>query len=397
MLQASGHRSAADAACRGSTGALGRGVTTTISVITTVHDPFDHRVFYKEACTLRSLGYRVLVTAPHTESEVRDGIEIVALPIPRNRLERMVVTSLRLLVTAVRQRAAAYHFHDPELIPVALALKVLGKTVVYDVHEDVPRDIMIKHYIPRPLRRIVSACVGAVEQLAARWYDAIVVPTEDIRKNFAWHPRVALIRNLPIAEWYRRSAAPRSATPFRIVYAGSLSKERGIGDLVAAMARLPADMDARLTLCGAWSPSSLEDEIRTMPGFDRVDYLGSLPAPRIPDVLASADVGVACLHPTNTYETALPTKLFEYMASGLPVIVTNFPLWREIVEASGAGICVPPRDPRAIADAIERLHRDRDLRRRMSLAGKQAAERQWTWEVDGRVLGGLYSDVTGGP
>ena len=366
-------------------------------MITTVHDPFDHRVFYKEACTLRRLGYRVLVTAPHPVSETRDGIEIVALPLPRNRLERMVVTSVRLFVTAVRQRAAAYHFHDPELIPVGLALKALGKAVVYDVHEDVPRDIMIKHYIPRPLRRLVAAFVGAVEQFASRWYDAIVVTTEDIRKNFAWHPRVALIRNLPIAEWYRRSVEPRPAAPFRIVYAGSLSVERGIGDLVGAMARLPDDMDARLTLCGAWSPSSLEDEVRAMPGFERVDYLGSLPAPRVPDVLAGADVGVACLHPTNTYETSLPTKLFEYMASGLPVIVTNFPLWREIVEASGAGICVPPRDPRAIADAIERLHQDRDLRRQMSLAGKQAAERHWTWEVDGRVLGGLYSDITGGP
>lgn len=367
-----------------------------ICILTSVHDPFDNRVFFKEGRSLHRAGYRVVLIARHTRSETVQNIEIIPLRSPRNRLSRAVFTSLVLLVKALRERADAYHFHDPELIPVALLLKFLRRRVVYDVHEDVPRDIRLKEYIPASLRGIVAWAVERIEQTAARFFDGIVVATADIGKNFDWHPRMTLVRNLPLSTEYAKGKPPRAPDqPFTLAYAGGLTKFRGITQIVQAMARLPESVSARLWLCGAWDSVEYEREVRSLPGFARAEYLGKLSVDEIPALLAGVDAGLVCLQPTGTYERALPTKMFEYMAAGLPIIASNFALWREIVEQTGAGICVDPMDPDAIGRAILRLYQDPALSRKIGEQGRRVAQTRWRWETEERALIRLYRDLLG--
>ena len=120
-----------------------------VAMLSSVHPPFDTRIFQKEARSLAAAGYDVTLVVPHERDEVVDGVRIVALPPAGSRLRRMLAAPSRVLRAALALRADVYHFHDPELIPVGLALKLLGKRVIYDIHEDVPKSILGKTYFRR--------------------------------------------------------------------------------------------------------------------------------------------------------------------------------------------------------------------------------------------------------
>src|SRR6266852_8296265 len=111
-----------------------------VCVLTSVHSPFDVRIFHKECKALVQAGYRVSMVAPHEEDMVVEGVAIRAVPRSRRRIWRMTGTALHVLRKALAEQADVYHFHDPELIPVGLFLRACGKKVVYDIHEDVPQD-----------------------------------------------------------------------------------------------------------------------------------------------------------------------------------------------------------------------------------------------------------------
>jgi hypothetical protein len=103
-----------------------------ICILTSVHQAFDVRIFHKQAKTLAQTGYDVTLIAQHNKNEIVDGVKIVALSASPNRLYRMIVTSLCILRLALKQKGNIYHFHDPELIPVGILLKLLGKKVIYE-------------------------------------------------------------------------------------------------------------------------------------------------------------------------------------------------------------------------------------------------------------------------
>jgi glycosyltransferase involved in cell wall biosynthesis len=368
-----------------------------VAILSSVHPPFDTRIFQKQARALAAGGYDVTLVVPHARDETVDGVKLRALPPAGNRLRRMVAAPPRVLREALKLRADVYHFHDPELIPVGLALKALGKRVIYDVHEDVPKSILGKTYLAPAAVRPLAATSRLVEQTASRAFDLVVLARDDIMESFAGHPRTLLIRNYPSrAAFPEVTRVDRGDGEFLVAYSGGLTLGRGAVQMLDALARVPDRCRPRLVIFGKFGPAELESQMRAHPAFGRVDYRGWVPYETLPAQLARADAGIVCFQPEPNNVNAGPTKLFEYMACGLPVVASNFPLWREVIEGHDCGICVDPTDPDAIAAALTRLADDPVRRRSMGENGRRAVLQVYNWEAEAERLLGAYARLLAG-
>jgi hypothetical protein len=176
--------------------------------ITTVHPPFDIRIFHKEAKTLARAGYRVTLIAQHDRLEVVEGVRIVPLPKAVNRFDRITRLTWAAFRLALRHRADVFHFHDPEFLLPALILRLFTKAnVIYDVHEDVRNDVLTKYWIPEGLRRPVAFLSGAFEKGVTWLLDGVVAVTEDIARSFR-RSRVFVVHNYPDVRMLPRAVSP---------------------------------------------------------------------------------------------------------------------------------------------------------------------------------------------
>jgi len=205
---------------------------------------------------------------------------------------------------------------------------------------------------------------------------------------------VVVIQNFPkLEEFARVEGEPYEKRPPWVAYVGGLTPIRGALEMVAAMSELPEELGAELVLAGNFDPSELEQELRSLPGWRRVRYLGWLDRPRVAELLGKVRAGLVVLHPTKNYREALPVKMFEYMAAGLPVIASDFPLWREIVAGEGVGLLVDPLDPKAIATAIAWVLEHPDEARAMGERGRKAVLERYNWDQEKKKLLALYGEL----
>jgi glycosyltransferase involved in cell wall biosynthesis len=355
-----------------------------------VHATFDVRIFYKECRTLARAGYDVVLVAPHDRAEFVDGVRIQPVGRNLNRWNRMTKTVWEVFRKAWASHADIYHFHDPELLPLGVVLKLTGKSVIYDVHEDVASDILSKYWIHPWLRRPISTVMGLVEQMAARTFDAVVVATPAIASRFSPKQRV-LVQNFPVAT----ELAKVAKTPYRlrkanVLYMGAISEMRGAREMVAAIRKVPDRLAARLLLLGEVEPESLAQELRLSPGWDKVEYLGLQKRSALPGFAETARVGVVLFHPVPNYGDAQPNKLFEYMSAGLPVIASNFPVWRTMIEDVGCGVVVDPLRPDEIAEAVSWMLDHPTEAEAMGRRGQQAVSSKYNWDTQANSLLALY-------
>jgi glycosyltransferase involved in cell wall biosynthesis len=364
--------------------------------ITTVHPPFDVRIFLKECKTLAKAGYEVYLIAQHDKEEIVDGVHIIPIPKAKNRTQRIILLSIKALRSALKLKAEVYHFHDPELLPVGVLLKLLtGKKVIYDVHEDYSKQIFSKYYIPRILRKSISYLIKMLEYISSLFFDGIVTATDDILRNFSYHKKAICVKNFPIIENIQSIIKIDNDEKnfFNLIYVGGIAEKRGIIQMVEALDLVASNKKVKLVLCGEFDPPDLEVKVRSLKGFEKVQYLGWVDFRRIPELFIKADVGIVCLHPILNFITGLPIKLFEYMLAGLPVIASNFPLWKEIVEGNNCGICVNPLDPKGIAEAIKYLIEHPDEARKMGENGRKAVLEKYNWEKESEKLLDLYKGI----
>jgi len=350
-----------------------------ICLLTTVHHPFDTRIFHREAKSLVGAGYEVVLVAPHHQDEIVDGVRIHAVPKPVGRLKRITFTAWQVYRAALLEKAAVYHFHDPELIPIGVLLKLGRKKVIYDVHEDLPRQILNKDWIPRPFRALTAGAASVMETAAARILNGIVAATPTIAARFP-APKTELVQNFPSPdELFAPQHKPYRERPPRLAYVGVMGETRGIREMIRAVDLIPDSINARLILAGTFNPPELLSELKEEPGWEKIDYMGWQPRDQVSTLLGEVRAGLVVMHPTPNNVNAYPNKLFEYASVGLPVIASNFPLWRGIIEDAGCGMVVDPLSPPLIARAMQWVLENQAEAEAMGRRGQEAVGVKYNW------------------
>lgn len=366
--------------------------------LTSVHTPFDTRIFYKECRSLSEAGYEVHLVTRHMRDDVVDGIYLHAVPGFPGKIKRILNSTRAVYKKALSDEYTLYHFHDPELIPVGLLLKYKGKKVVYDVHEDYPEYFKYKDSFPPALRGTFARIIGIIEHFVAGRFDAAVVPTPTIFERFRiLNPNTALIHNFPSMDEFSPDVVtvPWQSKSDEVVYVGSLSLDRGIEEMVRAVGLVQERFKVRLLLAGDFVSKSDRDYITAMPEFSFVDYRGHTSREETVRLLARAKIGIVICHPHFHYQCAYPTKLFEYMLAGIPVITSDFPLWRSLVESVGCGLTVDPMNTGEIADAIASILGNSVEAKKMGIQGREAVESNYNWNTEKKTLLDLYEKILG--
>jgi glycosyltransferase involved in cell wall biosynthesis len=359
--------------------------------LTSVHHRHDVRIFSKELGSLEKAGYEVtVIVADGKGSEKQNGYNILDIGKPKNRIKRIIISTKKVYKKALEVNAEIYHFHDPELLMFGQKLKKRGKKVIYDVHEDVPRQILRKYWIPKPLRKLISSKVEKYENHLASKMDYIITATPFIRDRFLKVNKNTIdINNFPILETSQNPANWIHKKP-EVCYIGSLTKVRGMKEMVNAFASLE---NVKLNLAGNYSPEEFRDELTATQGWERVNELGFVNRTQAKEIMDRSLVGLVTLHPIINYIDSLPVKMFEYMGAGIPVIASDFPLWKEIVEKNNCGICVDPNDPRKIQEAIMFIINNQDKAKKMGENGFKLVNEKFNWENEKIKLMGLYKEV----
>lgn len=364
-----------------------------VAVVTTVHRPFDTRIFHKQAVSLAAAGYEVVLVQRGDAPEVVKNVRVVPLPTAPNRYVRVTWNCWLALRAVLNSGATICHLHDPELIPVGLVLKILGKTVVYDVHEELVL-VNDRAYVPAWAKRPLAWVIGAVEALAERFFDRIVAATSLIAEHFS-ADRVTLVRNTPrleeLADCGRSGFAGR---PRQAFCAGGMAHYNGVDLMVAAVAALPDRPPSRLVLGGEFLNERDRDDMLSRPGADRVDFLGWLDRPALAREMGQSRVGIALYRRTANVLRADPIKLYEMMGAGLPVVVSDVPRWRDLVLQNDCGIMVDPEDAQACAAALSRILNNPEEAEAMGRRARATILAGYEWSVDEARLLDLYEDLS---
>ncbi len=380
-----------------------------ICMITTVHQPFDTRIFHKQARSLVHAGYDVTLLARHRCDEIVQGVRIKALPLVNRRFTRFLYLTGLAFRLALKQRADVYHLHDPELLPVGLLLRLLGKAVIYDVHEDNYTFLKQKEYLPRIVQILLPPLFDLFERGAARCM-TVCLAEKYYRERF---PQGRLVLNYPVlpehpSETDNGAAAQRvrkilnleqHANIKWLLYTGNVLEERG-ALLQAAIPRLLPDVGVCFV---GECPPELAEKMKSAAGdaADRLIIYGVghyVPREVIDACYAGYNwlAGMAIFQPSAHYVKKELTKFFEYMLVGLPILCSNFPNWKAMVQDQGYGLVVDPGSTKQITEAIKYLSSHNAEAKLMGEHGREAVLQHYNWRSQERNLLNLYREVLEG-
>ncbi len=359
--------------------------------ITSAHPRYDIRIFVKECVTLANAGHSVsLIVADDMPDEIKSGVSIYSVGKPTTRQDRMRHTPNKIYNKILELKPEFVHFHDPELLIMCHKLTKHGIKVIYDVHEDLPKQVMSKHWIPKFIRPIVSRLVESIEKYCSKKFFGIITATPIIAKRFSkYNPNTITVCNYPILSELNQVSVDWNSRDNSLCYIGSISKTRGIIPIVESL----ATSNLKLELAGPFSGDVTLEKLMELQGHEKVDYLGIINRHEIVKLLSRVKIGLVTLLPTPSYIESLPIKMFEYMVSGIPVIASDFPLWREIIDKYQCGILVNPEDSGEIAEACVKLLNNADEANAMGQRGREAVLGEFNWEKESGKLVAMYGAV----
>ncbi|HQF28494.1 MAG TPA: glycosyltransferase [Bacteroidia bacterium] len=360
--------------------------------VTTVHRPNDNRIFFKECKSLAEAGYDVTLLCANANSTVRDGIKIIGFKGYTQRIKRFFLTSIIQVFTEARKvNAEIYHLHDPELVWMGLLLRLTGKKVIMDVHENNAAAILSRPYMTNNFsKKLLSSIIKLVERITLPFFSGIITARPDISELFPKLNPVTL-RNFPILPFYNDIPDLNiEKTKKAVIYVGGTSEIRGTLQLIEAFRYTK---NAELWILGPFESDDFKRKCESLEGWSNVKYLGTVEADKIFSYIKAADLGIITFLPKPNHLTTLATKPFEYMACGLPMIMSDFDYWKSFF--GEASLYVDPSDSIAIAKMVDLLAGDEEKLSHMKANNIKLATNEYNWQMEREKLFDLYRSVSG--
>ena len=360
------------------------------------HRPDDIRIFQKECCSLAKCGYEVLYVTSNRKGETLNGeysnVRIITISLPYKNMKRSFFFFIRKLKRVlISLDADVYHFHEDILMPVLLYMKKHGKHVIYDLHEDTPRNMQPSLCKRRGklLGNLLTNIIEIYENYCIRKADYVVTATPHIAKRCKKLTNtVSCIANFPIIYNNGICVKPFKERERIICYTGGITERNGIFNIIEAMQQV----EGTLYLAGGLS-KELKDRLIKYSSWEKVCELGYVNKEAVQDIFQKSMAGLVLYLPEGNTVEALPNKLFEYMEAGIPVIASDFPLWRKIVEEGQCGICVDPNNPEEIADSINRILGNPQWAEEMGRNGKRLVQEKYNWGGQEKKLIKIYGEI----
>ncbi|MBS1637641.1 MAG: glycosyltransferase [Bacteroidetes bacterium] len=362
-----------------------------------VHILHDPRVLYRECMSLASHGYDVSLVIQADKAEVMNGVKIVPLRKTKSRLRRMFLLSWSAFFKAMAVKADIYHFHDPELIPHGLLMRLLGKKVVFDVHENVHQQIRDKDWLP--MRNLVAVCYRLFDRLASKAF-YLVLAEHSYEAYYAQYKADAItVYNYPDISFFKSYINTRryDLPDNEIFYSGGVFYNRGFDVIMKALAILKKRGFTFFFHCAGKYTNEYMQDLQAQPAYqevkDRVKFYGYLPLTEGYAIAKRCKIGLAILRPVENYKRSYSTKNFEYMAIGLPTVTSNFELYTRIYDKYSCGLCVDPVNETELADAMERILTDKELAKVFSETGVKVSEATFNWDTEFLKITDLYTRI----
>ncbi|MGM0624716.1 MAG: glycosyltransferase family 4 protein [Bacteroidota bacterium] len=359
--------------------------------LTSVHNRLDTRVYYKEILSLKKHFYKVAFVVAdglgndHTEED----IAIFDVGKEKSRMKRILHSPQKIYRKALELDADVYHFHDPELIIIGRKLLRKGKKVIYDIHEDVPQQLMGKPYLNRRVRPLISGILRKFENKHAARYTALIAATPKIAERFLKiNPDTFVINNYPKKNELFSSAG-NLPKKHQICYVGVITRIRGLLQLVDSLVY----SDVRLLLAGRFESKAFEEELKSRQGWKNVDYIGQVDRKKLAGILSESKAGMVTFLAYPNHVDAQPNKIFEYMSAGLPVIGSDFELWKQIIADNNCGVCVNPASPEKIAKGINTIVNSEEKMNLYGKNGRRLIETTYNWEAEEVKLNNIYKEL----
>lgn len=361
--------------------------------ITTVHHPKDTRIYFKECITLYSNGYEVHLICSSTNKINDEYINFHLIPVYNSHIKRFLFSGIKAYIIAKNLNADIYHFHDPEFIPWAWLLSFKKTSVIYDMHENVLASLKRKEYLCFILKIFFTKLFKIIEKICLKRM-LIIFAEDSYRKYYTNRPDGILIRNFPRLDILNKISHPKKQI-FTVVYLGAIIEERCCFIILDAISKLRAQgKEINCIFIGPDGNSDPSIFPKRVSSSDGVEWFGRLPPEEAWEIVSTCHLGIALFYPMPNLIESYPTKVFEYMALGLPSIVSNFPLYLNLISDGLYGEAIPPGDVDSLVKAIDKYYVDRSLLRNVSNRCMADVKKLYSWESESLSLLKLYKDIS---
>lgn len=372
--------------------------------ITTVHPPFDTRIFRNECVSLAKAGYEVYLICPHNKSEIVEGVSIIRIIKYNGMYERLFTAPKMAIDECLKIQADLYHFHDPELLfYFARFANKFHKNVVWDAHENYEETIGGFNSLKiRPLSNLVARIFGKAEmRFGKTLFRGVVTVNEIMASRYRKHGvNVAEVGNFSNIENLNYPYPEKNTENVIFISSGFQFKERGIVEIAKAFNNFPSSSKVALRYSGRFKSDEMRDDVisqlnpmnlaRTF--FKNEISWEELVLKEIP----SSHVGFVLFDVSDlNNRNGLPNRFFECWSNGLPVITTDGTEVSRIVKEENGGIVIKSNTPEDIFEAMQYFIDNKDQIQIMGLNGRRAVERKYSWQSAFANLSRFYSNILG--